>query len=161
MSAPQRLNPSRDSLREFYVGKNIHNVPKPALILDRAIMRRHCRSLNKAADTLGVGFRAHVKTHKVRISARPIVWLLLTRKLRLWKAPDCKSAMQRKSNLLPPLLQKSNTCCLSSKSISCKEDKSTFCMAYRFLDPRSSAWRMLASTWAMAVSRSWLTMLIN
>jgi D-serine deaminase-like pyridoxal phosphate-dependent protein len=65
MSVPQRLTPSLETLKQFYVGKNIHQVPKPALVLDRAKMRRHCESLSKAADALGVGFRAHVKTHKV------------------------------------------------------------------------------------------------
>lgn len=70
MSPPQRLNPSLESLRLLYVGKNIHQVPKPALVLDRAKMRRHCQSLAKAAETLGVGFRAHVKTHKVGIQKK-------------------------------------------------------------------------------------------
>lgn len=65
MSIPQRLNPSLESLRQFYLGKHIHDVPKPALILDQARMRRHCQSLVAATEALGVDFRAHVKTHKV------------------------------------------------------------------------------------------------
>ncbi|ATY59741.1 Alanine racemase [Cordyceps militaris] len=64
MSIPQRLNPSLESLRQFYLGKHIHDVPKPALILDQARMRRHCQSLVAATEALGVDFRAHVKTHK-------------------------------------------------------------------------------------------------
>ncbi|KAH7305957.1 putative serine dehydratase domain-containing protein [Stachybotrys elegans] len=66
MSFPQRLAPGLDQLRKFYVGKDINQVPKPAVILDRAIMRRHCDSLLEAVGELGVGFRAHVKTHKTR-----------------------------------------------------------------------------------------------
>lgn len=65
MAVPQRLVPSTDDLREFYVGKDINDVPKPAVVLDRAKVRRHCQSLLEAVDSLGVDFRAHVKTHKV------------------------------------------------------------------------------------------------
>jgi D-serine deaminase-like pyridoxal phosphate-dependent protein len=52
--------------RQHYVGKNITQLPKPALILDKAKMARHCQSLLDAVEYLGVDFRAHIKTHKVR-----------------------------------------------------------------------------------------------
>ena len=65
MAVPQRLVPSVDDLREFYVGKDINDVPKPAAVLDRHKMRLHCQSLLDAVESLGVDFRAHVKTHKV------------------------------------------------------------------------------------------------
>lgn len=65
MAVPQRLVPNINELRQFYVGKDIFEVPKPAVVLDRAKMRRHCQSLSNAMDSLGVSFRAHVKTHKV------------------------------------------------------------------------------------------------
>lgn len=55
-----------EELRQFYVGKSIHDVPKPAVILDRARVNRHCQSMLNAVETLGLCFRAHVKTHKVR-----------------------------------------------------------------------------------------------
>ncbi|XWW92637.1 hypothetical protein V2A60_000562 [Cordyceps javanica] len=69
MFVPQRLNPSEESLRQFYIGKSIHEVPKPALVLDRAKMRRHCQSLLTATEALGtiegtrlqVGDTKHVK----------------------------------------------------------------------------------------------------
>lgn len=66
MAVPQRSVPQIDELRQFYVGKDIQQVPMPAAVLDRAKMQRHCQSLLNAADSLGVSFRAHVKTHKVR-----------------------------------------------------------------------------------------------
>lgn len=66
MAVPQRLLPSVDELRQYYVGKDINEVPKPAAVLDRAKMRRHCQSLLSAVDALGVDFRAHIKTHKAR-----------------------------------------------------------------------------------------------
>ncbi|UKZ82834.1 hypothetical protein TrVFT333_010632 [Trichoderma virens FT-333] len=50
--------------RRHYVGKNITQLPQPAMILDKAKMHRHCKSLLDAVEYLGVHFRAHVKTHK-------------------------------------------------------------------------------------------------
>ncbi|KAK1994854.1 hypothetical protein LX36DRAFT_660166 [Colletotrichum falcatum] len=70
MSVPQRIAPPAESLREFYVGKDVHSVPKPAAVLDAAKVRRHCQSMLDAVDALGVGFRAHVKTHKTEEIAR-------------------------------------------------------------------------------------------
>lgn len=64
---PQRLTPDLDTLRQFYVGQDVSAVPRPAVTLDRAKMRRHCESLSKAVADLGVDFRAHIKTHKVSI----------------------------------------------------------------------------------------------
>jgi D-serine deaminase-like pyridoxal phosphate-dependent protein len=54
-----------NDLRRNYVGKYITDLPKPAVIIDRFKMRRHCQSLLDAVNFLGVDFRAHVKTHKV------------------------------------------------------------------------------------------------
>ncbi|KAI9902845.1 hypothetical protein N3K66_002197 [Trichothecium roseum] len=67
---PQRSVPDIEELRKFYVGKDINKVPKPAVVLDRAKMRRHCQSLLSAVDSLGVDFRAHIKTHKTREGVR-------------------------------------------------------------------------------------------
>ncbi|WKT48151.1 D-serine dehydratase-like domain [Fusarium oxysporum f. sp. vasinfectum] len=64
MAIPQRQTPPIEELRQFYVGKSIHDVPKPAVILDKTRVTRHCQSMLTAVDTLGLGFRAHVKTHK-------------------------------------------------------------------------------------------------
>ncbi|KAH7165200.1 putative serine dehydratase domain-containing protein [Dactylonectria macrodidyma] len=47
-----------------HVGQKITKVPKPAAVLDVAKIRKHCSSMLEAAHSLGVGFRAHVKTHK-------------------------------------------------------------------------------------------------
>ncbi|KAJ5902141.1 hypothetical protein N7495_002669 [Penicillium taxi] len=56
--------PSKAELQEYYVGKDIASVPKPAAVLDRAIIRRHCARMKRTVKALNVGFRAHVKTHK-------------------------------------------------------------------------------------------------
>lgn len=60
------ITPSQEDLQKFYIGKDISDVPKPAAILDVAIIRRHCEKMLRTIKTLDVGFRAHVKSHKVR-----------------------------------------------------------------------------------------------
>lgn len=65
MDIPQRATPCIEQLREYYLGKDIHEVPSPALVLDLSVVRRHCSSVLAAVNALGVDFRAHIKTHKV------------------------------------------------------------------------------------------------
>jgi hypothetical protein len=48
------------------IGETIDNLPTPSILLDREIMKRHCRTLPAAAESLGLDFRFHVKSHKVR-----------------------------------------------------------------------------------------------
>lgn len=80
MAIPQRTAPSAETLREFYVGKDVNDVPKPAVVLDAAKVRTHCRSMLEAVGDLGVGFRFHVKTHKVSDSIMKLYqrWVLGT-----------------------------------------------------------------------------------
>lgn len=66
---PKRPLPDQKVLRDFYVGKHISQVPKPAAVLDVAKIRRHCSSMLETVKELGVGFRPHVKTHKVRLDS--------------------------------------------------------------------------------------------
>ena len=56
---------SAAALKLQYVGKQIKDGPAPAAIIDRAVVRRNCNLMLEAAQKLSVGFRAHVKTHKV------------------------------------------------------------------------------------------------
>jgi D-serine ammonia-lyase len=67
MNIPQRTTPAVEDLRHFYVGKDIKDVPHPALILDKGVAHRNCEALLNAVSHLGLGFRAHIKTHKVGI----------------------------------------------------------------------------------------------
>ncbi|GAM40930.1 hypothetical protein TCE0_041f13661 [Talaromyces pinophilus] len=55
---------SEAELQQFYIGQDISTVPKPAAILDLAIIRRHCRDMLQTISQLNVGFRAHIKSHK-------------------------------------------------------------------------------------------------
>ena len=56
---------SQQALKDFYVGQDVGDVPKPALVLDAAVIRRHCETMIRTVRELDVGFRAHVKSHKV------------------------------------------------------------------------------------------------
>ncbi|KPM42914.1 hypothetical protein AK830_g3604 [Neonectria ditissima] len=70
MELQMRPSPQVDALRQAYIGKNISQLPKPAVVLDRDKIQRHCQSLLHAVDVLGVDFRAHVKTHKTNEGVR-------------------------------------------------------------------------------------------
>ncbi|KAI4731559.1 hypothetical protein E4T49_00539 [Aureobasidium sp. EXF-10728] len=64
-SAPSfYLSPSKAALQLQYVGKNLREIPTPAAVLDLAPIRRNCKAMLEATKALGLGFRAHVKTHK-------------------------------------------------------------------------------------------------
>lgn len=65
----QHPTPSLAALQLQYIGKNISEVAAPAAIVDAAVVRRNCKLMLETASELGLGFRAHVKTHKVIIPA--------------------------------------------------------------------------------------------
>lgn len=67
MMNPQNFHtyPSREDLCQAFVGRKLRDVPAPAAILDRAVVRRNCDRMLGACRDLKVGFRAHTKTHKV------------------------------------------------------------------------------------------------
>lgn len=56
---------SRERLLDLYLNKPLTELPTPAAILDLALVRRNCDRMLDTCEALGVGFRAHVKTHKV------------------------------------------------------------------------------------------------
>ncbi|KAF1832740.1 hypothetical protein BDW02DRAFT_570742 [Decorospora gaudefroyi] len=56
--------PTRASLLSQYSGKKLEHLPTPAVVLDRAIIRRNCDAMLNICAELKVGFRAHVKSHK-------------------------------------------------------------------------------------------------
>jgi len=59
-------SPSEAALKLHFLGETIKDVPAPAAIIDLAVVNRNCRLMLETAYQLGVAFRAHVKTHKVR-----------------------------------------------------------------------------------------------
>ena len=48
------------------IGKHLAQIPMPAAVLDRAVVKRNCDQMLDACRDLGVKFRPHIKTHKVR-----------------------------------------------------------------------------------------------
>lgn len=57
--------PQHAALREAFIGKNLQDVLTPAAVLDKAVVQRNCLQMLEACEALQVGFRPHVKTHKV------------------------------------------------------------------------------------------------
>ncbi|KAI1175565.1 putative serine dehydratase domain-containing protein [Nemania sp. FL0916] len=55
---------SKDLLRAQFVGKTLHQVPTPAVVLDLAKVEANCGLMLEAARRLHLGWRAHIKTHK-------------------------------------------------------------------------------------------------
>lgn len=53
-----------DALKQQFLGKHLVDLPTPSLILDRALLRKNCTAMLDVCGELGVGFRAHVKSHK-------------------------------------------------------------------------------------------------
>ncbi|KAL6709438.1 hypothetical protein ACN47E_001373 [Coniothyrium glycines] len=59
-SAPRPALP----LRTHVLHKALRDSPTPSLVLDRAVLRRNCAAMLSVCGALGVGLRAHVKSHK-------------------------------------------------------------------------------------------------
>ncbi|KAI1740450.1 putative serine dehydratase domain-containing protein [Xylaria scruposa] len=55
---------SKDLLRAQFVGKTLHQVPTPAVVLDLAKVEANCNLMLEAARRLRLNWRAHIKTHK-------------------------------------------------------------------------------------------------
>lgn len=76
LTAPSMYpSPSPAALKLQFVGQKVDAAQTPAAVIDAAVVRRNCQLMLDAADKLGVGFRAHVKTHKV--SSTTFAWLRL------------------------------------------------------------------------------------
>ncbi|KAM0140894.1 hypothetical protein ACHAP3_002576 [Botrytis cinerea] len=58
---------SKEDLVKEYVGKSLHDVSCPAVVLDLSILRKNCTGMLEAVNSLDCGWRAHIKTHKVYV----------------------------------------------------------------------------------------------
>jgi D-serine deaminase-like pyridoxal phosphate-dependent protein len=56
---------SKEELVKQFMGKSIGEVATPAAILDLSKVRKNCNRMLSACESLGFGWRAHIKTHKV------------------------------------------------------------------------------------------------
>lgn len=59
------VTPSKEALQERLVGKTLYEVPTPSIVLDLAKLKVNCHRMMDAAEKNGIGWRAHIKTHKV------------------------------------------------------------------------------------------------
>lgn len=55
----------KEALVKEFVGRSIRDVPTPAAVMNVAAARRNCERMLEAVQKLELGWRAHVKTHKV------------------------------------------------------------------------------------------------
>lgn len=86
MSTPSSFlypSPSPSALQLHYIGKSLSEIQPPAAILDLAVIRRNCQHMLETTKKLQVGFRAHVKTHKVfylpYLCIQTYIWGLMLR----------------------------------------------------------------------------------
>lgn len=52
------------SMPQSCVGQTLHQVPTPSAVLDLAKLEVNCSRMLEAVHRLGLGWRAHIKTHK-------------------------------------------------------------------------------------------------
>lgn len=93
--------PTQVSLQDQYVGKKLEDLPTPAAVIDRAIVKGNCDAMLDVCQKLGVGFRAHVKSHKVEKDLFcPEIMIMRDDVVYVWSAdqnirrssyPNCKS----------------------------------------------------------------------
>jgi D-serine deaminase-like pyridoxal phosphate-dependent protein len=50
-----------------YIGKPVTDLPTPSLILSKPTIERNINQLHQDVKNLGIAFRPHVKTLKVRV----------------------------------------------------------------------------------------------
>ncbi|KAI0881459.1 putative serine dehydratase domain-containing protein [Annulohypoxylon maeteangense] len=58
------VQPSKDILRDQFVGKTLNDVVTPQVVLDLAKVEANCNLMLEAAERLQLSWRAHIKTHK-------------------------------------------------------------------------------------------------
>ncbi|KAF8898779.1 putative serine dehydratase domain-containing protein [Infundibulicybe gibba] len=62
--------PSKEALRQAFVGKSLDDLRTPALVIDRKLFALNCARMHNNAKTWGAEFRAHLKTHKTEEGSR-------------------------------------------------------------------------------------------
>lgn len=78
------------SLQLQYVGKKLAELHTPAAILDRTVVKRNCDAMLDVCAQLQVGFRAHVKSHKVGPNHSSPTKFSDTKRCRLCSLRSCR-----------------------------------------------------------------------
>lgn len=63
----------KDELVKAFTGKPIESLRTPAFVIDRSLFAQNCVRMHQKAAEWGAGFRAHLKTHKVRIPVNSLI----------------------------------------------------------------------------------------
>ncbi|KAI8147014.1 hypothetical protein BJV82DRAFT_509036 [Fennellomyces sp. T-0311] len=64
------LAEQQEQLRQSTIGKHLHELRTPALIIDRTVLKRNCDRLGNIPAEYNVKVRVHVKSHKTVEAAR-------------------------------------------------------------------------------------------
>lgn len=59
--------PHKSALVAEFAGKHVCELRTPALVIDRALFAKNCDKMHANAAGYGAKFRAHLKTHKVKM----------------------------------------------------------------------------------------------
>jgi hypothetical protein len=81
--------PDKAALVSHFRGKTLSQLRTPAMVIDRSTFATNCALMHGRAAHLGTLFRAHVKTHKVRLPCFDPSFRRLTENGRLQKASVC------------------------------------------------------------------------
>lgn len=78
--------PSEAALQQLYIGKRLADLENlPAAIVDVAVVRKNCDRMLALTEKLGMGFRAHIKTHKVSYANDTVTEKKIITRTTLWK----------------------------------------------------------------------------
>jgi D-serine deaminase-like pyridoxal phosphate-dependent protein len=66
----------KEQLRAQFVGKTLHQVPTPSVVLDLAKVEVNCERMLEATQRLGLLWRAHIKSHKASLTLTLILTTL-------------------------------------------------------------------------------------
>jgi hypothetical protein len=61
----------KSALVAEFAGKHLSELRTPALVIDRALFAKNCDKMHANATGYGAAFRAHIKSHKVKL----ILWV--------------------------------------------------------------------------------------
>ena len=62
--AKMTSNTVNGEIKAQFVGKTLHDVPTPSVILDLAKLDVNCQRMLDAVERLSLSWRPHIKTHK-------------------------------------------------------------------------------------------------
>lgn len=68
--------PQKDALVREFEGKPLAALRTPAMIIDRKLFAQNCAKMHQKAESWGAKFRAHLKTHKVKVPCCRVLYMI-------------------------------------------------------------------------------------